>query len=384
MKSAGSISAVMRTLAAILVILLAPIGAAAQSASAQTETSTFDRIWQEFTTWYDDENGPVVQRVLFTGRFHQDFNTIDADQGDHDEWNTRRLRVGPRVTLFRDYTLHVEAELNPQEMDPLYTRLTDAYVQWSRSPRVVVTAGKHGMPFTMDGSTSSKELLTIDRSNLTNNMWFPQEYLPGLSVSGRIAPWTYRAGIYSAGEANKEFGRFDGGLTTLAVVGYDFAGPLGVNQAMLSGHYVYQHEDTDNTFTRQLEHVMSLNFRLETDRWGLRTDVATADGYLQQNDLVGVMLMPYYNATSKLQVIGRYTLVDSDGPNGVRLATYESSVVGARGDRYDELYVGANYFIFGHRLKLQTGLQFADMDDRATDGGTYSGVSWTTGLRVGW
>jgi hypothetical protein len=45
---------------------------------------------------------------------------------------------------------------------------------------------------------------------------------------------------------------------------------------------------------------------------------------------------------------------------------------------------GANYFFYGHKLKLQSGLQYADMDDRAGDGGAYSGVSWTTGLRVGW
>ena len=29
-------------------------------------------------------------------------------------------------------------------------------------------------------------------------------------------------------------------------------------------------------------------------------------------------------------------------------------------------------------------LQFADMKDRANDGGEFSGVAWTTGLRVGW
>jgi hypothetical protein len=29
-------------------------------------------------------------------------------------------------------------------------------------------------------------------------------------------------------------------------------------------------------------------------------------------------------------------------------------------------------------------VQIAEMDDRANDGGAYSGVSWTTGLRVGW
>ena len=94
--------------------------------------------------------------------------------------------------------------------------------------------------------------------------------------------------------------------------------------------------------------------------------------------------MPFVNVTRKFQVVGRYTFIDSDAPNGVRLATYESRVVPDRGDEYNELYLGANYYFYGHRLKLQSGVQFADMNDRANNGGAYSGVAWTTGLRVGW
>ena len=94
--------------------------------------------------------------------------------------------------------------------------------------------------------------------------------------------------------------------------------------------------------------------------------------------------MPFVNLTDKFQVVGRYTFIDSDEPNGIRLALYESRVVSGRGDEYNELYVGANYYFYGHRLKLQSGVQFADMNDRANDGGEYSGVAWTTGLRVGW
>ena len=362
-----------------------PAPASAPQAAAQTDTpSTYDKIWGHVTNWYSDSSNPVVQRVLFTGRFQHEFNTISADQGDHDEWNTRRFRVGPRITLFKTFTLHAEAELNPQEIDPLYVRLTDAYVQWNKSGAFALTVGKHSVPYTMDGATSSKELLTIDRSNLTNNIWFPQEYLPGVSVSGRVAPWTYRVGMYSAGEATPEFGKFDGGIATLAVLGYDFAKRLGVDQAVLSANYVHQNEDRDNTFTRQLEHILSMNFRLETGDWGLRTDVSTATGYLTQSDLFGIMAMPYYNVSEKLQVIGRYTFLESDGPNGVRLGTYESAVVPGRGDAYNEFYLGANYFFYGHKLKLQSGLQFADLNDSANDGGAYSGVSWTSGLRIGW
>ena len=323
-------------------------------APAATDTrSIYDKIWQQLTTIYDDSSNPVVQRILFTGRFQHDFAAIGADQGDHDEWNTRRLRVGPRMTLFRTYTLHVEAELNPQEIDPLYMRLTDAYLQWSRSGRLVVTAGKHSIPYTMDGATSSKELIAVDRSNLTNNIWFTQEYLPGVSVAGRSAPWVYRAGVYSAGRANKEFGEFDGGAATLAVLGYDFAKSLGVKEALLAGNYVHQNEDPNNTFTRQLQNIVSVNFKLETDRWGMRSDVSTATGYLRQSDLWSVMAMPFFNVTDKFNSSARYTFIESDDPNGVQLATYENRVVTGRGDRYNEAYAGANYYFYGHRLKLQ-------------------------------
>jgi len=353
------------------------------AASAQKPESIYDRIWK-FTEIYDDSSNPVVQRVLFTGRFHQDFAMVDADQGDHNEANLRRLRLGPRVTLFKKLLLHAEVELNPQERDPTYVRFTDLYGQWTQNPQVVVTLGKQAVPFTLEGATSSRELLTIDRSNLANNIWFPQEYLPGVSLSGRRAAWNYRGGVYSGGAMNREFGEFTGGTVALGVLGYDFAQPLGVRQALLTGNYVYQHADPDNTFTRQLEHVMSVNFKYDRGPWGAWTDLALADGYLGQSDLWAFVGQPFFNATSRLQFVGRYTFISSDDVNGVRLATYESRVVSGRGDEYHELYLGANYFFYGHRLKLQTGVQWADMNDSANDGGEYAGVAWTTGLRIGW
>jgi phosphate-selective porin OprO/OprP len=357
---------------------------AAQGSAGPDEPSDYDRIWRRFTELYRNDKNEIIQQVLFTGRYQHDFALIEADQGDLDEWNVRRMRVGPRITLLRRFTLHAEVELNPQERDPFYVRFTDFYLQWNRSSQFVMTFGKQGVPFTLDGATSSKELLTIDRSNLANNIWFPQEYIPGVSVSGRRAPWVYRVGLYSAGEANREFGEFNGDLFTLGVIGYDFAESIGVDEALLTGNYVYQHPDRRNTFTRQLEHIASVNFRFEDEPWGVRADFSAATGYLGQTDLVGLMVMPFVSVTDKLELVGRYTLLDSDGPNGIRLATYESRVVSGRGDRYIELYLGANYYFYEHKLKLQSGIQFADMRDRTNSGGAYSGVSWTTGLRIGW
>ncbi len=347
------------------------------------EPSPYDRIWSRFTQWYKNDRNPFVQQVLFSGRYQHEFAAVDAARGDLEEWNVRRMRLGPRITLLRTLTLHAEIDVNPQEHDPLYVRVTDAYLQWTRSSRLALTVGKQGVPFTSDGATSSKELLTIDRSNLSNNLWFPQEYLPGVSASGRAAPWVYRAGVYSAGGMNRELGNFRGGYVALGLLGYDLAGPLGAKGATLTGNFVYQHPDRDNTFTRQLERIFSVHFTLEEEGWGLRADIAQGNGYLGQGDMQALMAMSFYNVTSRLQAVGRYTRIDGD-PNAIRLGTYESRIVSGSGNEYNELYLGANYYVYGHKLKLQTGVQWADMNDAANDGGEYAGMSWTTGIRVGW
>jgi phosphate-selective porin OprO/OprP len=357
----------------------------ARSGSQEADApSLYDDIWSAFTELYKNDSNRIVQEVRFTGRFHHDFAVLDAEQGDHRESNVRRLRLGPRITLFHDWLFHAEIEVNPQERDPFYVRFTDLYLAWSASDTLAVTIGKQSAPFTLEGATSSRELLTTDRSNLANNLWFPQEYMPGLTISGERGPWLYRGGIYSAGAENRELGSFNGGAFFLGGIGYDFAERLGVRRARLAGDYVYQQPDEDNTFTRSLEQIASLNFTLDEPDWGLRADLSLASGYLGQSDLAAVMVMPFYNITEKLQLVGRYTLVTSDEPNRVRLATYESRIADGRGNRFDEAYAGVNYYFYGHRLKVQSGLHYAEMDDRANDGGAYSGVGWVTGIRVGW
>jgi phosphate-selective porin OprO/OprP len=373
-------------LAGSFVVLFWATVCSAQSqtqASVDKQKAAFDKAWK-FADWYKNDKNPVIQRLQFTGRFQFDYANVDADQGSHHEWNIRRFRAGAKAKMFRSITLHAEVDINPQEHNPFYVRFTDLYLMWSKSPKLELTFGKQGVPFTMDGSTSSKELLTIDRSNLANNMWFPQEYIPGVAASGTLKKWVYRAGVYSAGRANREFGEFDGGLFTLASAGYNFAESVGMDEALVSANYVYQDPHVNNTFTRRLQHVVSGNLKLAAKKWGLRADLTTASGSHGQSDLWGVMTMPFVNITPKFQIVGRHTYLKSEKPNGVLLANYENRAVFGRGDRYNEGYAGANYYFYGHKLKLQSGLQFGDMNDSANDGGAFSGVSWTTGLRVSW
>lgn len=353
----------------------------------------FDKVWS-YATLYSNKENPVLQKLAFTGRFQYDYAVVDGEGWpkagvhdsdlDYEDWNTRRLRAGFKATLFETVTLHVEGDFDP-DVDPIYQRLTDAYLAWQPNDSFKLTLGKHGMPFTLDGATSSKELITIDRSNLSNNLWFPSEYLPGLSADISTGPWRFKAGVYSAGEDDGEFGDFDGGWAWLASAGYDLAGPLGAKAAAVRIDYVYQEDDPLNNSTRMLGNVVSLNFQWEREAWGFRSDVAVGDGYLGQSDLWGLQLMPYYSINDYLQVVLRYTFLESDRPDGVRFARYESFPTnGRRGDQYQEIYLGLNWFIYGHKLKLQTGVQYLTMDDSARNGGEFDGWSWTTGFRLAW
>jgi phosphate-selective porin OprO/OprP len=151
---------------------------------------------------------------------------------------------------------------------------------------------------------------------------------------------------------------------------------------MLWADYVYNDRNAESNATRSFENIGSLNFWLEEERWGIGADISAATGYGKQSDTWGFAIEPFYNITKDLQVVARYTHVESDGANGVRFARYENALTGGRGDEYDEVYAGLNYYIYGHKLKLQTGFTYTQMKDAANDGGALNGWTATTAFRI--
>ncbi|MFC7339416.1 porin [Haloferula chungangensis] len=380
--------------------IAAPAGFAGTPApeilEASESASLYDKIWGLATLYENDEN-PVIQKLAFTGRFQYDYATVQGDGSlvggpskdlSYEDFNTRRWRMGLKATLFEDFTLHSEADFDP-DIDPMYTRLTDAYVGWSPNEAFGLKVGKQGMGFTLDGKTSSKELLTLERNALSGNLWYTYEYLPGVSVGGKQGNWHYQVGGYSQGEADKEFGEFNAGSTWMASLGYDLSEQLGSEKAMLALDYMYNETTPSRPAlfsNRSFGQVISLNFEYAKDCYGLRTDLAHGDGFLGQPDVWGVVVMPYWDITDKLQAVCRYTYIDGDGPDSVRFNTQYDNVAlnGERGNQYQEGYVGLNYYFYGNKLKIQTGLQYIDMQDTANNGGAFRGWNWTTGLRLSW
>ena len=258
----------------------APDASAVEPGRAQ---QIFDRIWGAATLYEDAEN-PVLKRLRFRGRFQADFPLYRADQGRYSEAQVRRVRLGFESNWVADLTVHVEADIDascerdePCD-DDAYEGLTDAYLRWAPSEAFELKVGKLSAPFTLDGATSSSRLLSLERNNLTNNLWFPVEYHTGIGASGRVDVWRYRLGAYSS-TTTENFGQLDGGYFFLVTLARDLSRLLQVPEALLRLDYVYNRADAKNVGTRDLAHVVSLNLRFDAGAWGFRTDLSGGIGY---------------------------------------------------------------------------------------------------------
>lgn len=383
-----------RSLFAWLLALGATQSNAATTVQADTAKSSYDELWSH-ADLYKNPDHAVLQKLSFTGRVQADYAIVDGEGTvkagpdrdiDQEFGGWRRVRAGLKATLFEDFTAHAEADFDPDEA-PVYQRLTDAYLRWAPCKNFDLTLGKQSMGFTLDGQTSSKELLTVDRNNLSNNLWFTTEYLPGALATLRKDGWSYRGGVFSQGGSDGEFGDFDSGSSWLASVGRDLSSQLDADKAELRLDYVFNEETpaTDMFTNRAFGEITSLVFSWEDGPLGFRSDLATGNGFLGQPSTWGLVAMPYYNFNKSLQAVFRYTFLDSDGPDGIRHARYEGLALNSKkGDLYHEAYLGLNWFIYGHKLKVQTGLQYTRMEDEARNGGSFDGWNWTSGLRLSW
>jgi len=352
-------------------------------AGPATEDSVYDRIWR-YGTLYEDNGDGWIQKIALSGRLQAEAAGFDADEGDFDDTTWRRFRFGFVSQFVHNWRLNVEADLDlNQSRSDWYQGLTDAYIAWRPDKSTEIKILKQSAGFTLDGATSSKKLLTLQRNNLTKNLWFTEEYFTGVTLKRDFnSNWFYKVGVF-ASDGDKEIGVTDAGYFLFASLDYALDVGPKLDEATIYLDYVYNDKDAKAN-TPDLSHVASLSTRWRVGAWHLHTDLALGEGYYDQSDLWGLVLMPLYDVSEVVQLVGRYTYLSSNDDNGLVFNRYEDKIAQGEGDEYHEIYAGLNLFFYGHKLKWQTGLQYTRMDDQADDGGEYDGWGITTGLRIYW
>lgn len=354
-----------------------------------------ESLW-DYATLYKNDNNAVIQEIALTGRYHGQFALIDSDGGDADGWDNRRFRTGIRMKLFHDFELKFE-EFGDLNAHDYYSGFTEAYLAYKPNDQVNITLGKQKPKFSLDWSTSSREILTLERNIMINNLGI--DYETGVTIGGKSGNWTYYAGVLNNdvrddAEDDMEFGDLSGGWTFVATAGYDFKEHLSLDKAVLRGDYIHMEHDNDDDLLTRFDDAFALSFNLKQGQWGLITEFLYAEGddsVRHGGDIWGLYVMPTYDISKKLQVVARYTHGSSSddalraqnryerGTDGI-IHNNPYSTDSGYGESYDAGYLGLNYYICGHKLKVMTGLEYASMDG-GEGGGDLDSWTWISGLR---
>jgi len=357
----------------------------ASTGSRETKhPSLFDAAWSA-SELYQDDDDQGIESFSLVGRYHGQQWSVDADQGSADGWDNRRFIFGFQTRISPDFLIEAQMHIN-DEFAPVYDGLYTAFIKWAPPDKEYsLNLGRLDYLFTgLERSTSSKRLYTIERGLLVNQL-MPGEVV-GLYGRGKHAGLSFQAGLFS-GNIEDEFSGFDAGIASVVGIGHD--SPLFYDKGTLHLDYLYNDGNTDNNAFKPYKNTVSLWHQGHKGPFFMGVDLTAASGIGELSNVYGLTLQPNYDFArnliidgDKLQLNLRYELAFSDDDNGLNLQKrYEQEVTSGSGDEYQAFYAGLNYYIYGYKLKLMAGAEYARMKDSADDGGDYKGWTYSAGVR---
>jgi len=191
----------------------------AEPGSDQT-ASLYDKVWDAAVLYANDDN-PTIQSFSLVGRYHGQYWSVHADQGNARDWENRREIFGFSSKWFQHFTLQAQMYVNTSG-GSLYNGLYVAFIKWSPPDTdFSLSVGRLDYLYTgYERSKSSKKISTIERGLLVNQI-MPAEVV-GTHLEGRQGRFSYQAGLFSR-SIEEEFSDFDTGAAAVFGAGYEAA-----------------------------------------------------------------------------------------------------------------------------------------------------------------
>lgn len=366
-----------------------PKAAAAFEDPYNTGRPVLDSIWT-LPLIYQNENNPIIQEFKIKGKYQWRNVEVNSDQGDMELHENRRARLGATMKLL--YNVEIQGEVNL--IDPYsaagedsfgYHGIDTLFATVRITDGLSLSAGKMKPKFTHEYTTDSGELPVLERSLLVEQLMPAKS--TGVSIHGESGNWGYEFGVYS-GERTDGFSGFNDGLFYHARATYNFSDPDledVLDREFWHFDYIHNADSDINTSVAGYRDAVATGVYLENGPFSLAADVMYATGEV---DVWGASIMPaIFLVEDKLQLVGRYHFADTDDNDGLLLRPrYEQlapNLPSVRGDEYHSFYVGLNYLLYGNRVKLMTGLEFAAMKDHSSidiSAENYRGFTWLSGI----
>ena len=384
--------------------------------------TAWDRAWSTAVLYKNDDNS-VIQLFQLTGRLQlqsiygeaggdsfntSDFKDVDPESVWGNDVEARRARLGFKSKFFKDWKLDASFNIDLDGQDglggdaTLYKSFQEGGLTYAPSDQLNISLGKKQVRFSRDQEISSTEIVTFERSVLSNTLT-PGE-LTGIWSFGKdiAGHWQYEAGVFSNARVAEFASPSDAGVLAIGKVGYDLAEQFGLDSCVSTFTYMHNSEPgykdgkVDPNFSFKASPSFTDSIALTNDlsqgRFGMITELMYGFGFtgaadqggatsvpIVQSDLFGITLTPSYFIADGLQAVYRFQFISATDPDGIKIPSrYESLASGGdeKGNTYMAHYVGLNYYLYSNKLKLMTGVEYAQ-----TGGGSYDGFTGLAGVR---
>ena len=262
--------------------------------------------------------------------------------------------------------------------------MTDLFIQFHFNDALNVRAGKFEPHFGYDREFTDNQQKFFERSFFDDQIFnnTGNDYVTGASVFGKIGCWGYQVTMFSDA-VDREFGQFNGGQSYLGEISYDFSKTLQADKALWVLDYMSMQNDSKSNVFNTMRNAAATYFDYQQGKLGFVSQLGFGDGIQKKGDIYELMVMPSYLITSKLEAVFRYQLGLANHDNGIVTLNRQEKTVGKfTGDTYNAAYLGLNYYLYGQKLKIMAGEQFADLTGGTGAAAGYRGWTTLVGLRL--
>lgn len=384
--------------------------------------SSFCDIFKKNTLY---EGDGFIKKVKLKGRYHGQFISQSEDingvyNNSYNEYDHRRFRLGLEIEMAHDLTLVASNNIadgtggfgatvgHGLTTGTFFDDWDELNLAWEPSDDFYVIVGKQKQKITRENTTSSNSILTIERAPITNSVISNKPW--GVAVGFKALGLSHEVGAWVAGgdrDVNGErwdYADFDSRESFTYRTSYDLAESTTL-------FFDYQYTDNSGGFINPgtgvigggggagplgdtnlgsiFEHVAAVGTESEWGQFGLITDFIYASNGLTGGglpvgyDTFGVVIMPYYNLTEKLQFVTRYSYMEEGreqrtqrfGPNAANRQTVED---------YHTFYAGLNYYVCKHNLKIMGGYEYATGTQFGAVPNDIDTGTWMLAVRTSW
>lgn len=320
-----------------------------------------------------------VKKLAIRGRFQWQFGYVSPDSdvegaptNDYSTFEIRRLRIGTQGELYQNLKFDFRMNLLPEGAN-----LDSAALTYTGIEGMDLSVGKTRPVVGMEVATSSTDIITVERSYTAN--FFDADKNVGIWGTGDAGPVTFSLGAFNGENENDNVLDSDNDSHFLynARVGLELDEYLPDDVSAGIFFDTNQNQDNDNDEAYKFEESYSLGAQVEVGAVGLMGNFLWGTLTEDDADVTGVVVMPWFYVTPKLQLVGQFDMLDSNTSDTIGVQSRylgRAAIDDAKGDSsadsgdyWQSWYLGANYYISGNNLKVMGGLAYSTLEDDGAD-----------------